>query len=141
MIADSDAAVTAVIALPQGSSCQSRTSDGNAVFGFRERTIAECHGVRTECPVVIDVGPGVIGVVRVEFGIAFQIVTGRFNVVRTHAKIPERQSVMFQFLSDFTRNVIIVENTIRNRIRKVRGPVLRFRTGDFSAVGNLVKQI
>ena len=140
-IADSDAAVTAVTAVPQGSSCQSRTSDGNAVLSFREGTIAERHGVRTECPVVIDVGPGVIGVVRVEFGIAFQIVTGRFNVVRTYAKIPERQSVMLQFLSDFIRNVIIGENTSRNRIRKVRGPVLRFRTGNFSAVSNLVKQI
>ena len=133
-IADSDAAVTAVTAVPQGSSCQSRTSDGNAVLSFREGTIAECHGVRTECPVVIDVGP-------VFVGIAFQIIAGRLNIVRTYAKIPKRQSVLFQLRADLARNVIIVENTIRNRIRKVRGPVVRFCTGDFSAVGNLVKQI
>ena len=135
MVADGNAAVTAVIILsPLGSPRQGGTTDGNAVLSFREGTIAERHGVRTECPVVINVGP-------VGFSIAFQIVAGRFNVVRTYAKIPERQSVLFQLLADFIRNVIRVENTIRNRIRKVRGPVLRFRTGDFSAVSNLVKQI
>ena len=62
-------------------------------------------------------------------------------ILRTYAKIPERQSVMLQLLADFIRNVRIVENTVCNRIRKIRGPVLRFRTGDFSAVGNLIKQI
>ena len=134
MVADGNAAITAVIALPQGSSCQSRTSDGNAVLSFREGTIAERHGVRTECPVVIDVGP-------VFVGIAFQIIAGRFIIIGTHAKIPECQSVLLQFLADFTRNVIIVENTIRNGNRKIRGPARRVHTGDFSAVGNLVKQI
>ena len=62
-------------------------------------------------------------------------------ILGTYAKIPERQSVIFQFLADFTRNVIRVENTIRNRIRKVRGTARRVHTGDFSAVGNLIKQI
>ena len=62
-------------------------------------------------------------------------------ILGTHAKIPECQSVMLQFLADFTRNVIRVENTIRNGIRKVRGPARRVHTGNFSAVSNLVKQI
>ena len=134
MVADSDAAVTAVIALPQGSPCQGGTTDGNAVLSFREGTIAERHGVRTECPVVIDVGP-------VFVGIAFQIIAGRFIIIGTYAKIPERQSVIFQLLANFIRNVRIVENTIRNGIRKIRGPARRVHTGDFSAVGNLIKQI
>ena len=133
-VTDGNITVTAVTVVPMVSPRQGLAADGDTVFGFRKRTVAECHGVRTECPVVIDVGP-------VGISIAIQIVALRFNVVRTYAKILERQSVMLQFLADFIRNVIIVENTIRNRLRKTRRPILRFRTGDFSAVGNLVKQI
>nr|WP_277200404.1 hypothetical protein [Veillonella seminalis] len=134
-ITDGNIAVTAVTAVPLVSSRQRGAADGDTVVGFREGTVAECHGVFTECPVVIDVGP---------FGVAYrsrQIITIRFSVVRTYRKIFESESVLFQFLADFIRNVIIVENTIRNRLRKTRRPILRFRTGDFSAVGNLVKQI
>ena len=133
-ITDGNIAVTAVTAVPLVSSRQRGATDGDTVVGFREGTVAECHGVFTECPVVIDVGP--CGV-----GIAVQIVAGRLMIIGTYAKIPECQSVMLQFLADFIRNVIIEENTIRNRLRKTRRPIFRFRTGDFSAVGNLVKQI
>ena len=129
-ITDGNITVTAVIAIPLGSSRQRGATDGDTVFGFREGTVAECHGVRAECPVVIDVGP--FGV-----GIAVQIVARRFNVVRTYGKIPERQAVIFQLLADFIRNVRIVVNTIRNRLRKV----FRLRTGDFIAIQDFGNQI
>ncbi|MDU7053886.1 MAG: hypothetical protein E6330_08215 [Dialister sp.] len=132
MVADGNAAITAVIALPQGSSCQSRTSDGNAVLSFREGTIAECHGVRTECPVVIDVGP-------VFVGIAFQIIAGRFIIIGTHAKIPERQSLLLHLLADFARNVGSGLNTKCNCPGNGLDPACH--AGNFTAVDNLVKQI
>ncbi len=132
MVADGNAAITAVIALPQGSSCQSRTSDGNAVLSFREGTIAECHGVRTECPVVIDVGP-------LSIGIFFQIIAGRLNIVRTYGKILARQSVFDHLIADCGRNIIKVLNPIRNRPGNGIDPTCH--AGNFIAVHNLGKQI
>ncbi len=49
----------------------------------------------------------------------------------------ECQSVLLQFLADFTRNVRIVENTICNRL----GKVFRLRTGDFIAIQDFGNQI
>ena len=140
-VTDSNAAVTTVTAVALFvSPRQGGTTDGNAVFGFREGTITERHGVRTECPVVIDVGPASL-VLAVHFAIAVQIVTARFNVVRTYGKILARQSFFDHLIADCGRNLIKVLNPIRNCIRKVRGAARRVHTGDFSAVGNLIKQI
>ena len=130
-ITDGNITVTAVTAIPLVSSRQRGATDGDTVVGFRERTVAERHGVLTECPIVIDIGP---------FGVAYrarQIITIRFSVVRTYGKIPERQAVIFQLLADFIRNVRIVENTICNRL----GKVFRLRTGDFIAIQDFGNQI
>ena len=102
------------------------------MFGFREGTIAERHGVRTECPVVINVGP-------CGFGIAVQIATGRFNVVRTYAKILARQSAFDHLIADCGRNIIKVLNPIRNRPGNGIDPTCH--AGNFIAVHNLGKQI